>query len=154
MSNRWGKTDFGQLKDFCRRLERLSKADMDRFCTQAAKDLAGRLLAKVKKRTPVDTGALRDAWTVTPVGHRGDRYTTVVLNNIFYAIYVEYGHRKFAQVRVGVDEGGSVQYGKKYVGYQEPRYMLTISTEELERQAPAILERKLYKFLKGCLDAE
>lgn len=29
-----------------------------------------------------------------------------------------------------------------------------ISTQELEQQAPAILERKLYKFLKECLDAE
>ena len=36
----------------------------------------------------------------------------------------------------------------------EGRFMLTISTQELEQQAPAILERKLYKFLKECLDAE
>lgn len=33
------------------------------------------------------------------------------------------------------------------------RYMLTISTQELEQQAPKILEKKLYKFLKGCFDA-
>jgi len=29
------------------------------------------------------------------------------------------------------------------------RYMLTISTQELEQQAPKILEKKLYLFLKG-----
>ena len=31
--------------------------------------------------------------------------------------------------------------------------MLTISTQELEQQAPKILEKKLYLFLKGCFDA-
>lgn len=33
------------------------------------------------------------------------------------------------------------------------KLMLTISTQELEQQAPKILEKKLYKFLKGCFDA-
>lgn len=77
-----------------------------------------------------------------------------VINNIRYAIYVEYGHREFVRIRVGTDADGNAQYSKKYVGYKEPRYMLTISTQELERMAPVLLEKRLLKFLKGCFDAE
>lgn len=36
----------------------------------------------------------------------------------------------------------------------EGRFMLTISVQELERMAPALLEKRLLKFLKGCFDAE
>ena len=61
---RWGNTDFQQLKDLHKKLERLSKVELDAFCVQAAKDLSGRLLSKVKKRTPVVYGTLRDAWAV------------------------------------------------------------------------------------------
>ena len=85
---RWGNTDFQQLKDLHKKLERLSKVELDAFCVQAAKDLSGRLLSKVKKRTPVVYGTLRDAWAVMPVGHRGDRYTVVVINNLRYGLHL------------------------------------------------------------------
>lgn len=136
-------------------------ADLDRFCRQAAQELAGRLLNKVVKRTPVVYGTLRDAWAVMPVGHRGTHYTVVVLNNLQYASYVEYGHRQrpgrfipgyWESDRFVYDpdaEGGMV-LKKNWV---KGRYMLTISTQELEQQAPKILEKKLYLFLKGCFDA-
>ena len=96
-----------------------------------------------------------------PVGHRGTHYTVVVLNNLQYASYVEYGHRQqpgrfipgyWESDRFVYDpdaEGGMV-LKKNWV---KGRYMLTISTQELEQQAPKILEKKLYKFLKGCFDA-
>mgnify|MGYP001523355716 CR=1 FL=1 len=142
-------------------VEKLMGADLDRFCRQAAQELAGRLLNKVVKRTPVVYGTLRDAWAVMPVGHRGTHYTVVVLNNLQYASYVEYGHRQqpgrfipgyWESDRFVYDpdaEGGMV-LKKNWV---KGRYMLTISTQELEQQAPKILEKKLYLFLKGCFDA-
>lgn len=121
-------------------------------------------LAAVKKRTPVgvpptwiegekaleywsgyDGGNLRDAWAVMPVGHRGDHYTVVILNNLKYASYVEYGHRQTPGREVGVIERHLKQ------SWVKGRFMLTISTQELETQAPAILEKKLYKFLKQSM---
>ena len=87
---KWGKCDFKQLERLNKNMEKLMGADLDRFCRQAAQELAGRLLNKVVKRTPVVYGTLRDAWAVMPVGHRGTHYTVVVLNNLQYASYVEY----------------------------------------------------------------
>lgn len=167
MGKRWGNTDFRQLKDLHKRLERLSKVELDAFCMQAAKDLSGRLLSKAKKRTLPGVvpeyateeakatywsgytgGNLRDSWTILPIEKSGDSYVVTLINNNRYASYVEYGHRQ----RPGryVPQLG-LQLKDSWV---EGRFMLTISTQELEQQAPAILERKLYKFLKECLDAE
>lgn len=158
----WGRCDFDQLKRLQERIDRLSKVDMDKFYRTAAKDLAGRLLNKVKKRTPVVYGTLRDAWAVMPIGRQGDHYTVVVLNNLEYASYVEYGHRQtpgrfipgyWKADRFVYDpdaEGGMILKNSWVKG----RFMLTVSIQELENQAPAILERKLYKFLKGCFDGD
>lgn len=158
---RWGNADFRQLQALADKLEKLSQVDFDRFCFKAAKDIAGRLLRKVKKRTPVVYGTLRDAWAVLPVERQGDQYSVVVINNLRYASYVEYGHRQEpGRFIPGYWEGERFVYDPDAEGgmvlkkpWVEGRYMLTISTQELERQAPAILERKLYKFLKESLNA-
>ena len=145
---KWGKCDFKQLERLNKNMEKLMGADLDRFCRQAAQELAGRLLNKVVKRTPVVYGTLRDAWAVMPVGHRGTHYTVVVLNNLQYASYVEYGHRQqpgrfipgyWESDRFVYDpdaEGGMV-LKKNWV---KGRYMLTISTQELEQQAVQIVD--------------
>lgn len=78
---KWGKCDFKQLERLNKNMEKLMGADLDRFCRQAAQELAGRLLNKVVKRTPVVYGTLRDAWAVMPVGHRGTHYTVVVVGD-------------------------------------------------------------------------
>ncbi len=157
---RWGKCDFRQLEQLNQKLEQLAEIDFDRFCRQAAAELAERLLAKVKKRTPVVYGTLRDAWAVMPVGHRGTHYTVVVLNHLQYASYVEYGHRQQpGRFIPGYWKGGRFLYDPTAEGgmvlkksWVQGRYMLTISSQELEGQLPALLEKKLYRFLKGCFD--
>ena len=93
-------------------------------------------------------GTLRDAWTILPVEKQGDNYIITVINNTEYASYVEYGHRQKVGRYVPA-------LGKKLTSsWVKGRYMLTISTQELERQAPKIIEQKLYNFMKGCFDAE
>ena len=159
---RMGKADFKQLKALQERIDQLSKVDFDRFYTEAAKDIASRLLAKVKKRTPVIYGSLRDAWAVLPIEHHGDQYTITVINGLQYASYVEYGHRQQpGRFIPGHWEGERFIYNPDEEGGMvlknalvEGRFMLTISVQELERMAPALLEKRLLKFLKGCFDAE
>lgn len=87
-------------------------------------------------------GTLRDAWTILPVEKQGDQYIVTVVNNIEYASYVEYGHRQ-TPGRYVPALGKSLK-----ASWVKGRFMLTISTQELETQAPALLQQKLYLFLK------
>lgn len=50
---KWGDCDFRELKKLQEKLEKMSKANIQKFCEDVSKELAARLLAKVIKRTPV-----------------------------------------------------------------------------------------------------
>ena len=134
------KVDVNELKAFRGRLDSLAwKTGLDAFYRQAAKELAARLLTMVKKRTPVDTGTLRRGWTIGEVKAMEGGYEVEVLNPTEYASYVEFGHR----TRLN-PEGGR--------GWVKGRFMLQISSDELEAMAPKILERKLKKFLSQAVN--
>lgn len=155
---RWGSTDFKQLKRLQKKMEKLQSGDFDKFCEEAAKELAARLLGKVIRRTPVDDGVLRRGWTVQTesqaqaggnpknvkayaesliVTKVGSMYEIEVINPVNYASYVEFGHRT-----------------ANHTGWVNGRFMLTISEQELDAQAPKILEKKLMKFLGGVFDGD
>lgn len=137
---RWGSIDAGELAALQKRLSVLSEQQMTLFYVAAAKELAARLLRKVKKRTPVGQypsgsgrtgGTLRRGWTVdTDVKVIGDTYEITVFNPVEYAPYVEFGHRT-----------------ANHKGWVQGRFMLTRSEVELDAQAPGILERKLTKMI-------
>ena len=149
---RWGKCDFKELKNLEKRLGQLDKADLDNFCHQMANDLAGRLLNKVVKRTvpgqipPYTGGNLRDNWSVLPIEKKGNDYIVTVINNAQYASYVEYGHRQTPGRFV---PALGLRLKQSWV---PGRYMLTISTQELEQQAPKLIEQKLYQFLRPIFE--
>ncbi|MFJ8064903.1 HK97 gp10 family phage protein [Psychrobacillus sp. NPDC096426] len=156
---RWGRTDFTQLKRLQKKMEKLAQADFEKFCEQAAKELAARLLAKVIKRTPVDDGVLRRGWTAksqqeaesafseatkvsdyfkeVEVNKFGNFYEIAIINPVNYASYVEFGHRT-----------------ADHTGWVNGRFMLTISENELDAQASKILDKKLTKFLGGVFGGD
>lgn len=184
MAGRWGRADFQALKDLEEKIDKLEKTDFDRFCREAAAEIAGRLLRKVKMRTPkgvvpkdiydnkkstvtavgasgkkrkflsreaaiyqqywkgYEGGGLIKAWTVLPIEKQGNNYVVTIVNNTEYASYVEYGHRQRPGRYVPA-------LGKSLKESWVPgRFMLTISEQELEKELPALLERKLYTLLK------
>lgn len=150
-----GKVVVDDLKKFRTELQKsLSGKQLELFIESCAKELAARLLAKVIKRTPVGDypsgsgkvgGTLRRGWTGEKsqaanafagnlkVHHYGGAYVIEVVNPVEYASYVEFGHRT---------RGGK--------GWVEGRFMLTISEEEIQRDAPRVLENKLKKKLGEC----
>lgn len=91
-------------------------------------------------------GSLRDAWTILPIEKHGDQYTVTVINNLEYASYVEYGHRQTPGRYV---PALGLRLKRSWV---PGRYMLTISTQELEQQAPKLIEQKLYQFLRPIFE--
>ena len=140
---KWGKADYRQFQRLQKNIEELGKKNnMDAFCEACCKELAARLLALVIPRTPKRSGILQRGWGAETAGEAkayaerlnvtktGDTYTIEIINPVFYASYVEYGHRTASG------------------GWVEGRYMLTISEEELEKIAPQILERKLRKYMQ------
>lgn len=138
--------DFEKIKD---NLEKLNQEQVDLFIDACAKELATRLLAKVIKRTPVGDypnssgkkgGTLRRGWTgrknssavayadSLTIHHFGDAYVIEIINPVEYASYVEFGHRT-----------------ANHKGWVNGRFMLTISEQEIQQAAPAIIEKKLMK---------
>ncbi|HEY4623090.1 MAG TPA: HK97 gp10 family phage protein, partial [Solibacillus sp.] len=145
--------------------------EYDKFCEAMAKEIAARLLAKVIKRTPVADpdnwktpvkgyvgGTLRRGWTAgkentnekgnvvgvngkngfaggLEVIQRGNTYEIYVSNIVEYASYIEFGHRT-----------------SNKQGWVNGHFMMTISADELQQQAPAIIEKKLTKMLKEAFD--
>ena len=118
-----------ELKLLKKKLEKDTSA-INLFMRDSAKELAARALRKVVKRTPVDTGLLQSEWSVGEVFREGDCYRVEIYNPMVYASYVEYGHRT---------RSGN--------GWVEGQFFLTISEQELQRQAPAILEARIAKKL-------
>ena len=190
------KVQFNGLKEFQKIIEEMEK-EKEQLMIDTIKELAGRLLRKVIKRTPVSSpnfgiatykrdnkkkgikkgdtiydkkgrarvlktktvsykkggktfsktyggqgGTLRKNWTVSDVRKNGENYEIEVSNSTEYASYVEYGHRQ-APGRFVPAIGKRLK--KSWV---KGKFMLTISENELQKQAPAVIEKKITEWLK------
>ena len=100
------------LNNFIRTLNNASN-NFDEEATKSLNKISQKLVAKVKLKTPVDSGVLRRSWRVKKDG----QFARIIYNNIHYAPYIEYGHR--------------TRCGKSFV---DGRYMLTKSVKEIESE--------------------
>ena len=164
------KVDVSALKDFKQRLGTLTDSQVDAFMNRAVRECANWLLSLVIPRTPVGKvhgGTLRRGWlnnTGNQAGkgagtnvsasqitaransmnvERGKRggYSVTVTNPVYYASYVEYGHRQKVGRYVPA-LGKSLK-----AGWVKGRFMMTISENELKTIAPRVLEAKLKEYL-------
>ena len=138
------RCDCSQLKNLYRKLNR--EAEYILFMEGLAKEIAMRLLAKVKKRTPVGHypkgsgktgGTLRRGWSVGNIRKRGGMYEVEVINTVDYASHVELGHRT-----------------RGHKGWVKGRFMLMISEKEIEVQSVALIERRIMQKLKEVFDGK
>ena len=132
------KVDFGQFSKLAKDFEKLTTKEMHEFNTKVIKELAARLLSKVKERTPVNQGLpndvnynggggrLRDSWTIGNVEKSGNTYSVEVINSLPYASFVEKGHRG-----VYVPEVGVTLHLDTHL--TEGVFMLKISEDELKK---------------------
>lgn len=168
--SRMGHFDLRELRRLQERLNRVDEAEINAFLEACAKELAARLLRKVIKRTPVGDysgdsyscasgkqhrghkvqgkkgGTLRRGWTTRSSGsgssvkqyvesltvHQyGGYFVIEIINPVEYASYVEFGHRT-----------------ANHNGWVPGHFMMTISEQEIQSIAPAVLERKISKFMR------
>ena len=167
---KWGSCDFSQLKKLADRLDKLEAGDLDAFTESVAKDLGARLLRLVKERTPkgekpewVDPeilqkywsgysgGELKRKWTVLTIEKQGDAYVVTIVNPMEYASDVEYGH---ITPKHGYPQKFVPAIGKTIKYHWVPgRFMLRLSLEDLEKNSPVWVERKLNRFLKEVFNS-
>ena len=98
------------LDNFIRTLNNATN-NFDEEASKRLNNVSQKLVAKVKLKTPVDSGVLRRSWRSKKDG----QFARIIYNNVHYAPYVEYGHR--------------TRGGKSFV---DGRYMLTKSVQEIE----------------------
>lgn len=128
------KVDFSDLEELENALI-ISEKEFDDFLRDFLIEMANRVIAKTKPRTPYDTGALRNAWQLGDISGNGKEISVEILNGMEYATEIEYGHRI---VRGGVE-----------VGWYEGRFMLKISIDEVDAQMPARYDKAFKLF---CLE--
>lgn len=168
------KVDVRELQSFKEKLDALTDVQTPIFMNQAVREMANWLLSLVVPRTPVGKvhgGTLRRGWLNNTVNQaasgsgttfsgadfssRADAlnvsrgktggYSVTVKNPVYYASYVEYGHRQTPGRYVPA-------IGKKLVkSWVEGQHFLKISEDELREIAPEMLEELLNNFLRTVL---
>ena len=98
------------LNNFIKTLNNATN-NFDKEASKRLNNISQKLIAKVKLKTPVDSGVLRRSWRSKKDGD----LARIVYNNVKYGPHVEYGHR--------------TRGGKSFV---DGRYMLTKSVKEIE----------------------
>ena len=81
-------SEFIKLRDKFERLSNEFETFLKQFLIKQALDV----LAKTKRNSPVDTGLLRNSWTIGEVVRDGDVLKVTISNPVEYAKYIEYGH--------------------------------------------------------------
>lgn len=100
------------LDEFTKTLESASN-NFEKEANKKLDIIASKLIAKVKLKTPVDTGTLRRSWQTK----RLNNLERIVFNSVRYGQFIEYGHR--------------TRGGKSFV---DGVYMLEKSVKEIEQE--------------------
>jgi hypothetical protein len=103
--------------------------EIDKFLKEFLSEMAFRVIAKVKPRTPRITSALINSWQVGEIKALGTNLEIEIVNGMDYASFVEYGARNL---------NGTWRNG---------RFMLTISIDEVANQIPLRFDKAWKQFL-------
>lgn len=122
--------DFKEFEKYLKKFDTIPN-DFKLFLNTFLLEMAQRVIAKTKPRTPVDTGALRNSWMIGNIIVSKTELSVEIVNPMEYASYVEYG---------AANRNGSWRKGK---------FMLTISIDEIRQQLPRRFENEFNKFLKN-----
>lgn len=122
--------DFKQFQEYCKKYSDMA-TEFQVWFTNWLYEMAERTIARTKLRTPVDTGALRNAWTIGGIKKSGNNFEVELINNMEYASHVEYGTPARPNWKWGAGA-----------------HMLTISMNEIIDQMPKRFDEAFTEFLK------
>ena len=128
-------SEFQQFRDVFAKKTREFDSWMHQFLLQEGL----RFIAEVKRRTPDDTGDLRNHWKLDGMTRDGDELHVWFVNPMYYATFVEYGHAK--PYKAGAAEGSA--------DWVEGYFMMTVSLEIIYQKMPQRFNREFEAFLKS-----
>lgn len=151
--------EFTEVEKLAERFNRaVDQRVIDGFIRDFLLDMAKKAIAKIKPRTPVNTGLLRNSWMIGNIEKVGNYYQVEIYTDIEYASFVENGFR--AHWVPGTWQGRQfvydrnaktgMQVGKKG-GWVEGKFMMKFSMKEIERELPPYLERRTNELLNRLL---
>lgn len=122
------------MKDFVKYVENFKdmEKDFEAFLKNWIIKQGDKLIANTKARTPVDTGNLRNSWSLGEYQRQGTSASIGINNSAEYASIIEYGTPKRPNWKWA---GGA--------------HMLTISMNELLRDMPDLFDKAFTDFLKS-----
>ena len=113
--------------------------DFSRFLKTFLTRMANEVLRQTKPKTPKDTGALQNAWSLGDIIVKGDEIAVVIRNPMEYATFIEYGHR----IVVGSGQN------KREVGWYDGVFMLKTSIENVQSKMPEAYSIAFRKFCQS-----
>lgn len=109
--------------------------DYDKFLDNFITIEGNKCLADTKRNTPVDTGALRARWNLSRPVRMGNTREIYIHNSVYYALWVEEGHRIVNQ------------YGE--YGWHPGRHMGRIALVRAQNRLPANFDIAFRNFCAG-----
>ena len=122
------------MKDFIKYVENFKEMEkeFEAFLKNWIIKQGDKLIANTKARTPVDTGNLRNSWSLGDYQRDGRTASIGINNSAEYASIIEYGTPKRPNWKWA---GGA--------------HMLTISMNEILRDMPDLFDKAFSEFLKS-----
>lgn len=157
--------DYSQFEELVKSYKDLAK-DYDNFLNDFITKEGMRCLANTKRRTPVDTGTLRNRWKLHGPYKKGNTRYVVIGNNLKYASFVEDGHMQYARfiplTHLAVTGNGNkiisamrAKYGSNVKGIKLKRkwikghHMARIALTQTQQKLPQRFERAFKDYCKG-----
>lgn len=114
-----------ELKEFGEILKEIEK-DYNDFLDSFLITESIKITNEAKRRTPVDTGALRSSWEIDEKPLKDKNKSIIIKNNQEYASFVEYGTRN-----------------------NQPRNMITVPMNKFNESVKNNFENKFKKYVKS-----
>ena len=130
--------DFSQFEKLIKDMKATEK-DFNKFLYDFLLRMAWEVIRETKPKTPVDTGALKNAWTLGHVTGSGRDIEVEIINPMEYTTDIEYGHRLVKGK--GAD--------KVEVGWFNGVFMLKTSIDNVISKMPAAYDIAFRQFCQS-----
>ncbi len=152
--------DFKQYEKWVKNLH-VATEEFELFLKQFLLEMAQRCIAKTKERTPVDTGALRNSWSIGSQKielrgtgkfnkKTGHELVEIDPDKSDVASILVVGNTMYVEIYNPMEYSSYVEYGHttKNERFLMGKFMLTISIDEIRQQIPARFSKAFKEFIK------